>query len=189
MTSVKRNASSAEPHDADRDLVERAVAGDTQAFGELARREEKFMYAVAIGRLGDPHLARDAVQEALLSAWRHRAQLRDPAAFRGWLGRIVFTTAVSLGRKRNTSEVGLVEESIPASPAPDSERRKERMATLSSAMTQLEEDKQVLLALHYSDGLSYAEIAGQLGISEGAVRGRMFHAREKLRGLLKGKLP
>jgi RNA polymerase sigma-70 factor (ECF subfamily) len=168
-------------------LVRRAVRGDRQAFAELVRREERYMYALAMGRLGDEHLARDAVQDALLSAWEKVRDLREPRAFRSWLGRVVINAAISAGRKRRSGEHVALEEGMdaahPAGPG-DAAEAQERRRRLAGAVAALEEDRQILLAMYYSEGLSYAEIAGRLGITVGAVRGRLFQAREKLRAML-----
>ena len=173
---------------ADAELVARAVAGDRQAFEELVRVEEGFMYALAMGRLGDAHLARDAVQEALLSAWKGIAGLRDARAFHSWLGRIVINAAVGLGQKKRDEEHAPLEAAADAPAAGEAggdAAAAERRRQLAAAVAELDEDKQLVLAMHYSRGLGYAEIAGRLGITEDAVRGRLFQAREALRARLK----
>jgi len=172
-------------------LVTSAMQGDRRAFGELVRGEERYMYALAVGRLADEHLARDAVQEALLVAWRGIGQLRSPAAFHSWLGRIVINTAIAMSQKKKAGEHVPLEENLAAAPAEESgdEDAQARKRQLAAAVAELDEERQMLLAMHYSQGLSYAEMSARLGISEDAVRGRLFQAREKLRVRVKDHRP
>src|SRR5687767_4966777 len=72
----------------DADLVAAALAGRRSAFAELARRYERSVVAAALGALRDYHAAQDVAQDALLTAYRKLASLRDPAAFGPWLLRI-----------------------------------------------------------------------------------------------------
>jgi len=177
---------------AEEKLVRRAAGGDREAFSALVRREERYMYALAVGRLGDEHLARDVVQDALLAAWKSIAGLREPRAFRNWLGRIVINAAISAGQgqKNRVEGHGAIDEGIDAAGTAgpgEVAAAQERRRRLAAAVSALDEGRQILLAMHYSEGLSYAEIAGRLGISEGAVRGRLFQAREKLRAEMERK--
>jgi RNA polymerase sigma-70 factor (ECF subfamily) len=173
-------------------LVRSAVQGNRRAFGELVRGEERYMYALAVGRLADEHLARDAVQEALLVAWRNIGQLRSPAAFHSWLGRIVINTAIAMSQKKKAGEHLPLEDNLTAA---SPERTDEESGTLArkrllaEAVSELDEERQMLLAMHYSQGLSYAEMSARLGITEDAVRGRLFQAREKLRARVKDRRP
>lgn len=73
----------------DRDLVERAMAGDHDAFSELARISIRRLFVVARLILRDQALAEDATQEALVVAWRDLSGLRDPARFEAWLHRLL----------------------------------------------------------------------------------------------------
>src|SRR6188508_1532532 len=72
-----------------RDLVQRAMAGDHEAFSELARRSIDRLYAVARLILRDPERAEDATQEALVAAWRDLSALRDPDRFEAWLRQLL----------------------------------------------------------------------------------------------------
>ena len=90
-----------------RELVERAMAGDHDAFSELARVSIGRLYAVARLILRDPHRAEDATQEALVVAWRDLSALRDPDRFDGWLHRLLVRACyreASRGRRRWTVE-------------------------------------------------------------------------------------
>jgi RNA polymerase sigma-70 factor (ECF subfamily) len=82
------------------DFVTRARAGDVEAFGLLVQATQKAAYAAALGVLRDPGLAQDAAQQAYLRAFRRLGDLQDPAAFPGWLRRIVITVALNMRRAR-----------------------------------------------------------------------------------------
>ncbi len=168
-------------------LVRSAMQGDRAAFGELVRERERYMYALAMGRLGDEHLARDAVQEALLLAWKNISKLREPRAFHSWLGRIVINATISAGRRHKAEEHAVLDERqdfVEPEGNAEAEEAQARRKQLAGAISELDEERQAILAMHYSEGLSYAEMAARLDISEDAVRGRLFQAREKLRASL-----
>ena len=83
-----------------RGLVERAGRGDHDAFAELARGAVARLDAAARLILRDPELARDAVQEALVRAWRDLPGLRDPERFDAWLYRLTVNACLDLARRR-----------------------------------------------------------------------------------------
>ena len=83
-----------------RPLVERAQKGDLEAYGEIVRRFQDMAYGYAYSILGDFHLAQDAAQEAFVQAYRDLSALRLPAAFPGWLRKIVFKHCDRLTRRR-----------------------------------------------------------------------------------------
>jgi len=84
-----------------RDLVERAMAGDHDAFGELARRSIPKLYAIARLILRDGERAEDATQEALVAAWRQLAGLRDPDRFDAWLRQLLVRACYRETRRNN----------------------------------------------------------------------------------------
>ena len=82
-----------------RQTVERAISGDHDAFTELARASMDRQYAVATFILRDADRAHDAVQEALISAWRNVRALRDPLAWDAWLHRLTVRACYKLAKK------------------------------------------------------------------------------------------
>jgi len=145
------------------------------------------MHALAMGRLGDEHLTMDVVQDALLSAWKSIGGLREPRAFRSWLSRIVVNVAITALRRQRAREHVALDERIDAAPPEMPDRTGElegRRRLLAAALAELDEDKQAVLAMRYSRDMTYAEIAAQLGVTENAVRGKLFKVREKLRARL-----
>src|SRR5438309_9599633 len=84
----------------DRALLARHTAGDKDAFGELVARHRDRLWRVALRTLGDPDDAADAVQDALVSAYRSAATYRGDAAVTTWLHRITVNACIDLARRR-----------------------------------------------------------------------------------------
>jgi RNA polymerase sigma-70 factor (ECF subfamily) len=160
-----------------RGLVAAARGGDRDAFRRLVEPH----HAAAIGTARivtrSEADASDAVQEALLSAWRGLDQLRDPEAFRAWFRRHVVRAALKAAARRNR----VVELDIQiVAPEGELERAVERR-TLGRAFARLDPADRVLLTLHHFWGLSVAETAAHLGIPEGTVKSRVHYAMDRLR--------
>jgi len=168
-------------------LVERARAGDHDAFAALVdgRVEPTFRTALAI--LGNEADARDATQEIFLRAWTHIPELRDSSLFPAWLGRIVINTCRSAirGRRRR-----LVHE-IPAGAflvdgewtGPSVDAHDERTAevdVVDRALDRLSTSDRTLLALHHYERLPLEQIGALLGIPAKTVKSRLFSARRAL---------
>ncbi|GAA2564523.1 RNA polymerase sigma factor [Pseudonocardia hydrocarbonoxydans] len=163
-------------------LVVRAQEGDARAFEQLARRHQDALYRLAVRVMGDRAEAEDALQEALLDAWRRIGRFRGESAFSTWMYRIVTNRCLGMLRKRRPVPV----EEVDAAPAPaqDSpERAAERdagMAALHRALAALPDDLRVCWVLREVEGQGYAEIAQITGATEDAVRGRIHRARTRL---------
>lgn len=162
-------------------LVVRAQEGDARAFAELARRHQSALYRLAVRVVGDAVEAEDALQDALLDAWRRIGRFRGDAAFGTWMYRIVTNRCLDTVRRRRPEPVEDVE--VPARPADDPERAAERgagMAALRTALAALPDEQRVCWVLREMEGLGYAEISAVTGASEDAVRGRIHRARTRL---------
>ena len=166
-------------------LVIEAVAGRKESFAVLVRRYQDYAYGTAVGLLGDSERARDVVQEAFLRAYRDLPKLKDPARFGGWLRGIVRHTAH--GALRELTRVrALAEELGPSAERlePPSDRQAEeaeRRRIVRRALARLNEKNREAVSLYYVDGLSYADIAAFLSVTETAVRGRLHRGRRQLR--------
>ena len=111
-------AATAEP--SDRELLSRHAAGDPEAFGELVRRHRDRLWRVALRTLGDPDDAADAVQDALVSAYRAAGGYRGEAAVTTWMHRIVVNACLDLVRRRaSRPTTSLTEEPGREAVAPD----------------------------------------------------------------------
>ena len=164
-----------------RSLVLRAQRGDHDAFATLAR--------AAVGRLGpasrlilrDPELARDAVQEALIKAWRDLPGLRDPDRFEAWLYRLTVNACLGLAKKqrRRPVEVDVTPFDLPASG--DLANAIVDRDQLDQALMQLTPDRRALVVMHVYLGVPLPEVASELGIPLGTAKSRLSRALEGLR--------
>ena len=171
-------------------LVVRAQEGDVHAFGELARRHQDGLYRVAVRVLGDRSDAEDALQEALLDAWRRIGTFRADAAFSTWMYRIVTNRCTQLRRRTRRTvpvdevdEVDVADESFAVSGAGSPEHAAEmdaEMDALGRAVAGLPDEQRTCWVLRELEGLGYAEIAEITGAGETAVRGRIHRARTTL---------
>jgi len=164
------------------DLVVRAQAGDVEAYGRLVQATQTMAYAVARGVLRDSALAQDATQQAYLRAYRRLGDLQDPAAFPGWLRRIVATVALNLRRARRLTLLRL--DDVPEVPVLDeaetrwSDVQRHRLA---SALLTLTTDERRLCDRRYHGQWSVARLATSAGVDEAAMRKRLQRVRDKLR--------
>jgi len=161
-------------------LVSFAASGDADAFAELVRRFQDMATGFAFGVLGDRAAADDVAQDAFADAWRLLGQLREPAAFPGWLRRIVFKHC---DRRRRSSRVG--EVALDRIAAPASEARPD----LAAAIAALPPAEREIVALYYFAGRSLGSTARFLDIGEKTAKSRLHRARARLRGLIDDDLP
>lgn len=131
---------------------------DAERFTQLTRQYEKLLYHVSYSLLGSNADCADAVQEALLAAWRARASLRDPRLIRPWLVRILINTCKSMLRKPRP---------IPMARLPESTAPQVDNLPLHDALNRLEPALRLPIVLHYLEGFSIQEIAGMLGRRKG----------------------
>jgi len=158
-------------------LVAAAIRGDRDAFRELV--EPDLAAALGTARIvtRSEADASDAVQEALLSAWRGLDRLREPDAFRAWFRRHVVRAALRAATKRGR----VVELDLAAvAPAGDLDLALDKR-TLGRAFNRLDARDRLLLTLHHFWDLPIAETAAHLGIPEGTVKSRVHYAMDRLR--------
>jgi len=183
----------------DADLVARARTGATsanEAFGELVRRYQRMVYALALS-LVRPADADDVAQEAFLRAFRNLDLLADPARFGVWLRRITFGVAIDHVRADRTNGASIVPLDDAAGsadpvaglvdPGPSPLQRLEHREVVSrvlSALERLPARYRVPLTLYHIDGLTHAKVARTLGVPEATVRSLVARARRKLARLL-----
>jgi RNA polymerase sigma-70 factor, ECF subfamily len=177
---------------ADEALIRRASLGDVAAFDLLVAGRLDRCYRLAWSILLDDADAADAIQEALLSAWRQLPRLRDASAFDGWLNRIVANSARMARRRRaRVREIpvgSLGEDDSATAPgrrpagrsAPSDADRLADRDSIGRAFDRLRADQRAILALHYVDERPVAEIARTLGIPTGTAKWRLHAARRAL---------
>jgi RNA polymerase sigma-70 factor, ECF subfamily len=164
-----------------RTLVERARQGDRDAFAELVRASATRLDAAARLILRDRELARDAVQEALIRAWRDLPGLRDPERFDAWLHRLLAHAAIDEARrrKRRVMEVAVNPVEVPA-PGDVAVLLADRDA-LDRALAALAPEHRALVVLHHYLGMPIPEAAAAMGITLGAAKARLHRSLESLR--------
>ncbi len=175
----------------DRDLLALHVAGDPDAFGELVRRHRDRLWAVALRTLGDREEAADAVQDALVSAYRAAHTFRGQAAVTTWLHRITVNACLDRARKaasRKTSPVDDTErlEQLlePHESASAPAERNDLHRQLLEALGTLPPDQRAALVLVDMQGYPVAEAARMLDVPTGTVKSRCARGRARLLPLL-----
>ncbi|MFJ8310213.1 MULTISPECIES: RNA polymerase sigma factor SigM [unclassified Streptomyces] len=175
----------------DQDLLARHVDGDPHAFGELVRRHRDRLWAVALRTLGDREEAADAVQDALVSAYRAAHTFRGQSAVTTWLHRITVNACLDRARKaasRKTSPVDdpeRLEQLIePHESAEAPAERQDLHRQLIEALGTLPPDQRAALVLVDMQGYPVAEAARMLDVPTGTVKSRCARGRARLVPLL-----
>jgi len=163
-------------------LIAAHAAGDPQAFGEVFRRHRDRLWAVALRTLGDREEAADALQDALVSAYRAAAGYRGDAAVTTWLHRIVVNACLDRIRRRQARPTAPLPESGPHEPADtrDPIGDRETALTVRAALAELHPDQRAALVLIDIEGQSVAEAAAVLGVAEGTIKSRCARGRARL---------
>ncbi|MDO0913472.1 RNA polymerase sigma factor SigM [Streptomyces sp. DT2A-34] len=180
----------------DQDLLACHVEGDPDAFGELVRRHRDRLWAVALRTLGDREEAADAVQDALVSAYRAAHTFRGQSAVTTWLHRITVNACLDRARKaasRKTSPVDDTErlEQLlePHEEASAPAERNDLHRQLLEALGTLPPDQRAALVLVDMQGYPVAEAARVLDVPTGTVKSRCARGRARLLPLLKHLRP
>ena len=175
-------------------LIERARSGDTRAFEELARREERALYRHALRIIGTTSDAEDIVQDALFSAWRSIASFQG-ISFRAWLFRIATNRALDqLRSRKRRPELPLdppdddeVTWAEPVAPGPDLTQLagdREALAAVETALEALPAEQRTALLLRDVEGFAYEEIAVITSVEIGTVKSRIHRGRLAVRNTL-----
>jgi RNA polymerase sigma-70 factor (ECF subfamily) len=170
----------------DEEIVSRVLEGETLLFEVLMRRHNQRLYRAARAIVRDDLEAEDVMQQAYVNAYSHLAQFDGRAKFSTWLTRITVHEALARARRERRFEP-LEEESLetlmPASPSLDPERQafgRELGALIESAVDALGDGYRETFMLRQVEGLSTAETAEVLGVSEDVVKTRFSRARLSL---------
>jgi RNA polymerase sigma-70 factor (ECF subfamily) len=170
----------------ERELIARAQEGDRAAFAALVRAHQDEVYTLARRLVGDPHLAADIAQEAMVRAWRALPRFRGDALLSTWLHRITVNTAWT-HKDRAKRQAGLLLDDyheVPAVPGPaDPEIAGELLelrGRLRMALDALPEGQRQVVVMKDIYGWSHGEIAEAMGISVTAAKVRLHRARASL---------
>jgi len=163
------------------ELAIEARAGHKESFGILVERYQGRLFAQALGLLGRSDEAEEVTQETFVRAWQHLDDLRDTSAFAGWLGRIVANIATDRRRRRLHQPLEAAEhEPAPTGTSPD-----DRAANLWSTIQQLSPEYREAFLLVHLENLSYREAAAQIGVPVSTIEGRVYKAKQFLRGKMR----
>lgn len=165
----------------DEGLIREASRGNRDAFAALIAPRLDRLFATATLILRDRSRAEDAVQEALVRAWRDLPSLRDPARLDAWLRRLLVNACRDESRRgrRHESNIRLLPDHD--RPTQDSSTAFADRDAIDRGLVQLSLDHRTVIVHHYYLGLSLAEIADALGIPVGTAKSRLHHARLALR--------
>ena len=174
----------------DEQIVERALSGDPEAFGEIVRRWERRIFALAYGMLGREEDARDATQETFLAAFRNLRGFRGDARVSSWLHRIAVNQCITRQRRAKVrGETALEDEAeknasvfalpIDASPARSAEAF-ERSLAVRKAVGSLPPDLRQVVVMKEFEELTFQQIAEALEIPLSTVKSRLYTALRQL---------
>jgi RNA polymerase sigma-70 factor (ECF subfamily) len=166
------------------ELVERARHGDREAFAALVQLTGDRMYAIATRILRDADLAEDALQGALISAWKSLPTLRDPARFEAWLRRLLVHACYAEARRRRTWATNIRVLPVDGPVGPDGLLSVVERDALDRAFGRLSVEQRAVFVLHHHVGLALTEIAETLGIPAGTARSRLHYATRTLRSVI-----
>jgi RNA polymerase sigma-70 factor, ECF subfamily len=190
--------------ESERELLQRAQAGNEEAFGTLMRNHYEPTFRLIHSIVRDEHAARDVAQEVWISAWKNIGKFRGDAKFSTWMHPIATRRAIDHLRSRkrffdrfvpflsgdddgNENAIRTPEAVAESDPRQELDKA-ERSARFERALASVPPKHRAVIALREVQGLSYDEIAASLGIAKGTVMSRLFHARRMLAQKL-GELP
>ncbi len=182
----------------DRDLIDRAAAGDLRAFEELVRHHQRRAHAVAYGIVRNPEDAREVAQDAFLRVHRHLKDFEGGASFSTWLYRIVYNLSIDLLRRRSPGRAIELEDHTDLDGAPDewlpsrgesnpfaALDRTRLVEAMQRCLDELPPHHRTAILLREVEGMSYEEIAEAMEVPKGTVMSRLFHARRKMQRMLR----
>ncbi len=168
----------AEPPDAE--LLRRHVTGDAAAFGQLFLRHRDRLWAVALRTLGDADEAADALQDAMISAFRRAADFRGESAVTTWLHRIVVNACLDRMRRRAARPVATEHDLDVLARTPLADPDRDVALDVLAALRTLVPEQRAALVLVDMLGYSVADTAEILGVSPGTVKSRCARGRARL---------
>lgn len=170
----------------ERALVERAIGGDRDAFSQLVSASAPRQYALATLILRDGDRAQDAVQEALVSAWKGLSALRDPDAWDAWLNRL--TVRACFHQIRRDKRRRLLElDVIPTREVGDAQVAVAERDRLERALDRLPLEQRAVIVLHFHLGLPLPEAAAILAVPVGTAKSRLHRGLEAMRAALRAE--
>jgi RNA polymerase sigma-70 factor (ECF subfamily) len=168
----------------DRELVVSAQHGDRVAFMDLVRARVDRLYAIARRILHDVDRAEDALQDALVIAWRDLPSLRDPDRFDYWLQRVLTNMCIEHARRDRRRYAKLEVLVVDDHAARDELAGVVDRDVVDRAFRRLKAEERAVLVLRYYLGYEPATIAEMLGVPGGTIRSRLHHAHRAMRAAI-----
>jgi len=168
----------------DRDLIEAARNRDREAYAELIESRLSRLFVLAQRILRDVDRAEDALQDALVIAWRDLPDLRDPDRFDAWLHRLVVRSCLTEAKRERQRVTNLRVLPMDVPTAIDDFLTVVDRDQLERGFRRLPPDQRVLLVLRHLEGRDLADIAEILGIPVGTAGSRLHHAHRAMRAAL-----
>lgn len=167
-------------------IVEKVLAGQTQAFAFLVDKYKDMVFTLAIGLIRNREEAEEIAQDAFLKAFHALPKFQRKSKFSTWLYRITYNECISRLRKKKTRIVSFEDLENTESginfieSESDWEEREEQKRELSKVLLKLNESDRTLIMLYYYDGCPVEEISSVISISQSNVKTRLFRIRNKL---------
>lgn len=164
-----------------------AQLGDRAAFSELVRECQPLVYATALEKLRDGGAAQELAHETFVRAWTKLDQLREPAAFIGWIRQICVRLALNRLTRRKVNQVddGFLENQATQTHSPlETLMKKEARVTVRKGLARLNRLDRETLTAFYLRGQSIREISQELATPEGTIKRRLHVARNRLKARL-----
>ena len=167
-----------------RDLVERAKRGDHDAFTELARASISRLDSAAWLILRDAEQAADAVQNALVRAWRDVPTLRHADRFDAWLHRLLVRACIDEARRLRRHRIDVELSPLDAPPTADQMSTIVDRDEIERGFVRLDPEMRAVIVLHHYLDLAMPEVASTLGIPVGTAKSRLHRALGLMRAAL-----
>ena len=171
----------------ERVTIERAMAGDHDAFARLAATAIRSMYATARLIVREDAAAEDATQEALVNAWRYLPSLREPDRFEAWLYRLLVNacrTQLRRAGRREVVQIDVIDRVDRSRDGGDPAGALADRDQLERGFRHLDPDQRAIVILHYYRGYSVPEVADIVGIPLGTAKSRIHRATSALRAAM-----
>ncbi len=175
----------------DAQLIQRVLDGDDTAFSALVKKYQRSVHALAWRKIEDFHIAEDITQDTFLKAYQRLSTLKEPQSFASWLYVITANQCKAWLRKQRTWTRPLEDTSSAQSEKAtysgyvieENERmtKETQREVVKKLLAKLQESDRTVITLYYLGGMTYEEISNFLGVSEAAVRNRLYRARRRLK--------
>jgi RNA polymerase sigma-70 factor (ECF subfamily) len=168
------------------ELVEKARRGDPGAFDELVRLTHRSVYSLVFRIVGNRDDAADVTQDVFLRVWRGLRSFRGDAEFGTWLHRVAANASLTFVKRRARGGTPVAPEDIPELPAEDGAEQRADADVLEAALATLPPQQRAVVVLKDVYGWTCEEIGREMGATEGAIKVRLFRARQRLADELAG---